>query len=477
MATKKDLVEAYAFSRRRLVTAFVSGAPGGREVEPTRPGRAVIGGIALAVLLVAAAAITGVFKGRQDVDWEQAGLVVDDDSGALYVNLGDDIPGFDDDEPRLRPVVNVTSARLILGPEVMAEEASPEDIAAEGTGPPIGIADAPATVPPVGNLVNTGWTACTSSGHGVRTTVAEEQTVPAMPEAGLVVRNGRTTYLIATGVASGDSPARAYRYAFPKGPDNIFNALGVAIPADAVEVPDEWLALFPEGGDVGADGLGITGAGSPPPPEVQSMLSADAKIGDYFVQGDYTLVITQDGVSRFDDFAAAVLANSRLGRYEPKELTDAMDPDVDLAPSPYGDSHWPAALPGASNGSTDALCAVLLTGEGEQPAVTIGIDPTGDAVPDDIDPEEREVSVDSGHGSVVRVGDWVSSEAASAYLIDDRGLSHKLRNRESVTNLGYADVDEVVVPDSWLELFVRGVELSKDAALCPPESENAPSCS
>ena len=50
MATKKDLVEAYSFSRRRLVTAFVSGAPGGREVEPARPGRTIVGGLALAVL-------------------------------------------------------------------------------------------------------------------------------------------------------------------------------------------------------------------------------------------------------------------------------------------------------------------------------------------------------------------------------------------------------------------------------------------
>ena len=53
MATKKDLVEAHAFSRRRLVTAFVSGAPGGREVEPVRPGRVLIGGVALSVLLLA----------------------------------------------------------------------------------------------------------------------------------------------------------------------------------------------------------------------------------------------------------------------------------------------------------------------------------------------------------------------------------------------------------------------------------------
>ena len=64
MATKKDLVEAHAFSRRRLVTAFVSGAPGGREVEPVRPGRVLIGGVALSVLLLAGAAIAGFLLGR-----------------------------------------------------------------------------------------------------------------------------------------------------------------------------------------------------------------------------------------------------------------------------------------------------------------------------------------------------------------------------------------------------------------------------
>ena len=76
MATKKDLVEAHAFSRRRLVTAFLSGAPGGREVEPSRPGRTIVGGIALSVLLVAGAAIASVLAARTPADWQQEGIVV-----------------------------------------------------------------------------------------------------------------------------------------------------------------------------------------------------------------------------------------------------------------------------------------------------------------------------------------------------------------------------------------------------------------
>lgn len=57
MVTKQDLVEAYSFNRGRLVTAFVSGATGARAIEPARPGRNIVGGLALAGLLLAGAAI------------------------------------------------------------------------------------------------------------------------------------------------------------------------------------------------------------------------------------------------------------------------------------------------------------------------------------------------------------------------------------------------------------------------------------
>jgi hypothetical protein len=64
MATKRDLVEADAFCWRRLVTAFLSGAPDGREVEPSRPGPPVVGAVALGVVLAAAAAVSGIVSGH-----------------------------------------------------------------------------------------------------------------------------------------------------------------------------------------------------------------------------------------------------------------------------------------------------------------------------------------------------------------------------------------------------------------------------
>lgn len=57
MTTRRDLVEAYSFSRRRLVIAFISGAPCGGGTEPPRAGRTIVAGVVVAVLVVAGAAV------------------------------------------------------------------------------------------------------------------------------------------------------------------------------------------------------------------------------------------------------------------------------------------------------------------------------------------------------------------------------------------------------------------------------------
>ena len=168
VATKRDLVEAHQFSRRRLVTAFVSGAPGGREVEPARPGRALIGGLALALLVVAGGAVTGLIFGRDEADWKQPGLVISKDLGQPYLVSTPEGGGL-----VIRPVVNITSARLILGADADPTYVSEEAINAERIGEPIGIIDAPAQVPDPDDLVETGWTACTSVGTGLRLRLAD----------------------------------------------------------------------------------------------------------------------------------------------------------------------------------------------------------------------------------------------------------------------------------------------------------------
>src|SRR4051794_36715306 len=189
MATKKDLVEAYSFSRRRLVTAFVSGAPGGREVEPARPGRTVVSGLALAVLLGAGAAIAGVFSPTAPSDWKKQGLIISKDTGSAYVIVEDDSD--------LRPVINSTSAKLILGSAAKPTLIAQSTIDEQHIGNDIGILGAPASVPTPSLLIDSGWTACTAAGAGIRVAISEDPDVVPAPETGVTVKSGDDYFVVA----------------------------------------------------------------------------------------------------------------------------------------------------------------------------------------------------------------------------------------------------------------------------------------
>src|SRR3712207_582434 len=208
MATKKDLVEAHAFSRRRLVTAFLSGAPGGREVEPSRPGRTIVGGLALAVLLIAGAAIASVLASRTEEDWNKVGLVVSREEAAPYVILDDR------EDPTLIPVINITSAQLILGAGVEPTYVDQDVIEDQTPGDPIGIAGAPQTLPRPKQFIQSGWTACTDTGMGITTSVSSERLTSGSTALGTVVRAGDSYWVLATS-SEDDDNRRTYRYALP----------------------------------------------------------------------------------------------------------------------------------------------------------------------------------------------------------------------------------------------------------------------
>ncbi|WP_418057524.1 type VII secretion protein EccB [Pimelobacter simplex] len=457
MATKKDLVEAYSFSRRRLVTAFVSGAPGGREVEPARPGRMIVGGVALAILLVAGAAIAGTLSQRAEVDWKKPGLV-SDERGALYVILDQDlVPG----EPTIRPVINVTSAQLILGADIKARKVPDKEIASQPKGPPIGILDAPATVPLADQLVNSRWTACTGTGLGVRAAVRERPGVTTTPDQGFVVTGttSKKTYLIAEAEVPGH-PRRAYRYLLPDLTAGAATAALKIQPGNEIEVPDAWLDLFPPGGPLDKNGLGVPDLGDP----AQLPSFPGAAVGDLYEKSGVSYVITKKGPAELTPFAAGVLAGLRQ-----PEAAEPANSDFTVVPdSPYADASWPTDLISGSPGATQQVCAELVTAKGEQPAVVLATDPEGAVAADDVVPGAQEADVESGRGALVRSADWNTSADGTLHLIDDRGYSYQVAGRDELGKLGYDKVPAVVVPDVWNKLFEDGPELSIDAALCPP---------
>ena len=464
MATKKDLVEAYSFSRRRLVTAFLSGAPGGREVEPSRPGRTVVGGLALAVLLIAGAAIASVLASRTPEDWNKIGLVVTrGDQPATYVILKEADP------PQLVPIINITSAQLILGADIKATSVDQEVVDEQTPGIPIGILGAPQTLPRPKQFIESGWTACTDDGVGIAIDVSDEERVTRTTSDAIVVRSADRYWLIATSSAK-DRERRAYRYPISDAErEQLLLGFGLSQKAEAISVPEQWLALFPEGGELGPAGFNVPDLGKklsdPPVP--------GARVGDYVVQGDQAAMFVDGGAQPLDPFALAVLQNLTIGKRTPQLLTTDLPPSY--VDSTYHSSSWPDTAVGSLN---SAPCAQLDVAPGAIPHVWLAGAPSGDAVSPARDAEgaipadQRRVTIDRGHGAFVQDGTWDQTESDSTLVIDPLGKAYPLVGGPiTLEKLGYDPSTAPVVPDEWVSLFDEGVALSTSAALCPPANQ------
>jgi hypothetical protein len=473
MATKKDLVEAYSFSRRRLVTAFVSGAPGGREVEPARPGRTIVGGVALAVLLAAGAAIAGVFSPRTPDDWTDPGLILSKETGAAYVILPtEEGQEVDPDDVVLRPVINSTSAKLILGPEATPTLISQDTIDEQHIGDDIGIFGAPASLPTSSLLIDSGWTACTADRRGVKVRVSEDPDVAVTPGTGVLVKAGGDYYVLAQPADTGPETEGAYLYPVPpqvagrvKQTDNLLDGLHLGTTGDALRVPRSWLTLFPAGGALDWSTFGVDGFGEPPDTPLPGD-AARALVGDVLVTDDgQRLLVTRSGPVGLDDFAAAVYERVLTPRGKvPRQIPVADEPSVQRGDPVLGEADWPTTELQALAG---APCAQLVAEHGEWPMVQLGY--AGDATSATSVPEhETAQEVDPGRAAYVLSGTWSDRSSGAPFVIDSKGRANPLVGAPTAQLLGYDQHPVVVVPDSWVKLFGCGVDLSRDTALLPP---------
>ena len=226
MASKSDLLDAQSFSRRRLLTAFVSGAPGGRELEPAKPLRGVVAGISLSIVVLLVGLFMALMQKGLPSDWGNGNLIIDQSTGSRYITIDEE----------LWPILNIASARLLLEPDASAKPIVVSGglltgIAVRDT---IGIPGAPDTVPAPEKLVNTGWTACVA-GDGIDTRVLTTPiaTRTALDEAAVVTFDGRF-FVVSSGLRM-EVPASSA--------DAILRDLGLG-SAPQHPVTSTWLNLF-----------------------------------------------------------------------------------------------------------------------------------------------------------------------------------------------------------------------------------------
>lgn len=459
MATKKDLVEAHSFSKRRLVTAFVSGAPGGREVEPVRPGRVLIGGAALSLLLLAGAAIAGFLVGRPDAQWLEAGsFVTSKDTGEQYVVL----KGGDD--PEIRRVPNYVSAQLLLGQADLTPYQVRDKYIREVTlGEDLGIDDAPAGLPDPSDLIQDGWTACTSPTAGIQLAVAEQPAVTELVDSAFLVNGAGALWLIAPDTDAADS--RAYRFELPSEPissGSIADRLGFGASEDAPKVSQDWLNLFPRGDALVEEAFGVSGRGQAVDyPDVSTDLSR-YRVGDLVTNPDgRSYLLADDGPQELSEFAATIYR--AVGE-------EAQSLDADLQGGSRSREYpavWPETMP--TPGLEPEMCAVLHPESEGGARVALAAQPTGAASPEGLGPDRHDVDVQPSGGAYVQSGADDDATEGTPYVIDSAGYKYELIGAEVPGYLGYGSTTAPVVPSTWMDFFEDKVQLSTNSARRVPE--------
>ena len=247
MASKRDLVEAHAYNRRRLISAFLSGAPGGREVESVSRAKPVVAGVTLGGLLLAGAAVAGLLTKPLPAGWANGYVIIGQSSAARFVSI----------KGSLHPVLNATSARLIL-PSAQGFRVQVVDdakIAATPHGSTLGILGAPDDLPPADSLVQSGWVSCLD-GTRASTSISTQQRPATNDGDGVTVRvdaNGEDVrYLLSAGLRL-RIPTERY--------DSVKQYLNkVEAPQT---VPGAWVDLFNVGSDLSFSSFAFANPGGP----------------------------------------------------------------------------------------------------------------------------------------------------------------------------------------------------------------------
>lgn len=438
MASKRDLVEAQGFSRRRLLTAFTSGAPGGRELEPTKPLRGVVAGVSLTVLLVLGSLGFGLLSPSLPDGWDDQSLVIVDGDGSRYVGI----------QGTLYPVLNVTSARLVLDSGsfhvVTVDE---DDITDTPRGPTIGIAGAPDELPAAARLAATGWLACVAPDGGTSLGIGTPQdvdpaTVP-VPVA-VLVRVAGTTYLAVDGT----------RHRIPESDEAaVLRALGLDT-VQPMAAGADWLTLVPQGTDLEPLTVGSTGDSALP----SGSLPVDTQVGtvvEVTGTGDEVRRYVVDERGELAPLSPLAFPLYQLGAGEvaatPLRMTAAEIGDVRTSTIPVAPTDWPQVVPEVQ---TTDVCARLVTEDGaERVEVVAGV------------PGTTGVHVAPGAGALIRAQS-VEGAAATVSLVDGSGRAYPLpdASEEVLARLGYTADDVTRVPPAWAALLPTGPTLTVEAA-------------
>ncbi|GGY35877.1 type VII secretion protein EccB [Streptomyces omiyaensis] len=507
MASRRDELNAYTFAKRRLVAQFVQPNSTGSEEGAPRPLRAVVPGAIVGVVILAVFGAWGMFKPVAPKDWDKPGqnVIIADKSTTRYVVLKTG------DKVQLHPVLNMSSAKLLLDPDKDKIITVAESVLDSGKiphGATLGIPYAPDRLPSVGEAgAAKRWAVCERPGEGGR----------AIQKAAFV--------LAAREEAKTDGPERLTggQLLYVEGPDRaryVVDAKGTAYPVEkdelllrqlvgqgreAQRVSETWLNTLHKGDTVSFPRVpgepGAASGASGLPPEV-------GKVGMVLSATDGTkkqmYVVLQDRVAPVSDFTAKLLLNSRqLVELGQAGQATSVSGGAFRPGAAFGkDKKWPKAAPvpvneaGTREGTRNTVCNVLRAVDEETGATTLSTW-AGKDFPATLPTGSSSAYVTPGSGQLFRQFKGSTTASGFLFLVTDTGLRYAMQSngdtatddsgigssgsdeekqarqaeaQQAQNRLGYKNIEPLPVPAEWSTFLPTGPRLSTGGARQPQGS-------
>ncbi|PTR31455.1 type VII secretion protein EccB [Rhodococcus sp. OK519] len=480
--TTRWQVSGYRFLVRRMEHALVR-----KDVrmlsDPMRSQSRALGvGVVVACLVLAGCAALALFRPQDKIG--NATVVVGKGSGAMFVVLND----------ALHPVLNLASARLIVGEAARPVTVSASEIESRPRGALVGIPGGPSVLPS-GPRGGQPWTVCDTVGDGgtgsVATTVVvgepawSDRVLPLGSDRALLVAHDDATYLVYDG----------RRARIDLGDQAVTRALGL------------------EGAQPRPIGRGLLNAipETPPitPPIIDSRGSAPSyqmagrTVGSVvkLMRGDDTryYVVLRTGVQEVSAATALLIqfadsqGQSEMTMISPDALAKAPLADVldvstfpttpprlvDASDDPVGCLTWTPRAPvqGDDSGSVDA---VLTVAAGRSLPIPDAARPVRLAQADGSGDHADSAYFSPGSSGFVQTTGLESGSARKGglFFVADTGVRYGVKNVDAAKALGF-EVPGAPAPWRIVELLAPGPTLGREEALVAhdgvaPGSDPAP---
>jgi type VII secretion protein EccB len=465
--TTKVQVSGWRFLLRRVEHAIVRRDTRMFDDPLQFHSRAVSVGIAITVLVCLGCALLAYFKplGRRGGDT----LLVDRTTNQLFVIL----PG----NGQLRPVYNLTSARLVLGNAGTPSAVTSNELNRMPKGQPIGIPGAPYATPVARTPAST-WTLCDtvtkpdSATPAVATSVVvgplttDASVRPMTPRQAMLVSFQNHDWLItSTGRHAIDLADRA-----------VTSAVGIPVTATSTPISEGLYDALPNAGPWLLPQ--VQGGGTPNTLGLPTNLVIGAVLRTVTDSGAQQYVVLADGVAKVNDTTAAALrAANSYGLVSPPSVESSV---VAKIAEQVFTSPLPAApLDVLLREDEPTLCWSWQREPGDQaPRATVV---TGRHLPIDAESMHAGIRQIDGNATIfIDGGQYLRLQSPdplfgeSLYYVDPQGVRYGLPDGDTAARVGLSSPR--TAPWEVVRLLVEGPVLAKEAALLehdtlPPDPE------